>query len=235
VGAVQQRADVVVVGAGFAGLTTARELTRRGFDVVVLEGRNRVGGRSYTQAVAGLPVDMGGTFVGPTQDAVLALAADLGIATIPTFHDGANLINWRGRVRSYTGTIPALSLGGLLNIGRVRWQFSRVARKVPVAAPWTAADAAKLDALSLADWLRSVRASSTTLDLMAIMARVTWGAEPDEVSMLHAVRYVKAAGGLDRMLDVVGGAQQDRFAAGTQQIAVAMAARYRETSSRLAR
>ena len=46
---------------------------------------------------------------------------------------------------------------------------------------------------------------------MAIVARVTWGCEPDEVSMLHAVRYVKAAGGLGRMLDVEGGAQQDRF------------------------
>jgi monoamine oxidase len=58
---------------------------------------------------------------------------------------------------------------------------------------------------------------------MAIVSRVTWGCEPDAVSMLHAVRYVNAAGGLDRLLDVRGGAQQDRFAAGTQQIAVRMA------------
>ena len=218
-----EQADVVVVGAGFAGLTAARELTRRGLDVVVLEGRDRVGGRSHTGAVAGLPVDLGGTFVGPTQDAVLALAAELGCPTTPTYHDGKNLINWRGSVRSYSGTVPALSLGGLLNVGRVRWQFARVARRVPVGEPWTAPQAAKLDAMSLHDWLRSVRASSTTPDLMAIMARVTWGAEPDEVSMLHAVRYVKAAGGLDRMLDTVGGAQQDRFPAGTQQIALKMA------------
>ena len=183
-----------MVGAGFAGLTAARELTRRGLDVVVLEGRDRVGGRSHTGAVAGLPVDLGGTFVGPTQDAVIELAAELGCPTTPTYRDGKNLINWRGSVRSYSGTIPALSLGGLLNVGRVRWQFARVARRVPVGEPWTAPQAAKLDAMSLHDWLRSVRASSTTLDLMAIMARVTWGAEPDEVSMLHAVRYVKAAG-----------------------------------------
>ena len=76
---------------------------------------------------------------------------------------------------------------------------------------------------SLGEWLRSVRASASTRDLMAIMARVTWGCEPDDVSMLHAARYVKAAGGLDRMLDVEGGAQQDRFPAGTQQIAMRMA------------
>ncbi|BBY07587.1 flavin monoamine oxidase family protein [Mycobacterium noviomagense] len=215
----QWNADVVVVGAGFAGLAAARELTRRGLDVLVLEGRDRVGGRSHTGTVAGVPVDLGGTFVGPTQDTVLALAAELGIPTVPTYHDGANRIRWRGRVRSYHGTIPKLSLPGLVDIGRVRWQFERLARTVPLGEPWTAQHAAQLDAQSLGGWLRSVRAGTTARDLLAIMSRVTWGCEPDEVSMLHAARYVRAAGGLDRLLDVEAGAQQDRFPGGTQQIA----------------
>ncbi|MDA3638490.1 flavin monoamine oxidase family protein [Mycobacterium xenopi] len=211
--------DVAVVGAGFAGLAAARELTRRGHDVLVLEGRDRVGGRSHTGAVAGVPVDLGGTFVGPTQDAVLGLAAELAVPTVPTYHHGANRIRWRGRVRSYRGTIPKLSLPGLLDIARVRWQFERIARAVPLVEPWAARRAEELDSQSLGGWLRSVHAGASTRDLLAIMARVTWGCEPDDVSMLHAARYVRAAGGLDRLLDVEGGAQQDRFAAGTQQIA----------------
>ena len=214
----------MVIGAGFAGLAAARELVKQKHDVLVLEGRDRVGGRSSTASLAGVPVDLGGTFVGPTQDAVLALAKELGCTTEPTYHDGANLIRWRGKVRSYRGTIPKLSLIGLLDIGRIQWQVERLSRGIDVARPWTSATANKLDATSLGGWLRSVGATASSHDLMAIMSRVTWGAEPDEVSMLHAVRYVKAAGGLDRMLDVVGGAQQDHFPGGTQQIADAMAA-----------
>ena len=216
--------DVVVVGAGLAGLTAARELSRSGFDVVVLEGRERVGGRTNSAMLAGIPVDLGASFVGPTQDAVLKLAADLGCDTTPTFNDGANLIRWRGTVRRYNGTIPKLGLIGLVDIGRIQWQFARIASTVSITEPWSAPSAAKLDAISLGDWLRSIHATSSSIDLMAIMSRVTWGAEPDEVSMLHAVRYVNAAGGLDRLLDVVDGAQQDHFPGGSHQIATTMAA-----------
>ncbi|MFC7672625.1 flavin monoamine oxidase family protein [Mycolicibacterium sp. GCM10028919] len=217
-------ADVVVVGAGFSGLTTARMLTQRGLEVVVLEGRDRVGGRSYTDTIAGVPVDLGGTFVGPTQTEVNALAAELGCPTVPTYSQGKNLIQWRGRVRSYRSTIPKLSLLELVDVSRIQWRFERLAKQVPLAEPWAAPGAHRLDSQSLDGWLRSVHAGASTRDLMAIMSRVTWGCEPDEVSMLHAVRYVKAAGGIGPMLDVEGGAQQDRFPGGTQQIAERMAA-----------
>jgi monoamine oxidase len=215
--------DVVVVGAGFAGLTAARELTGLGYEVVVFEGRDRVGGRSYTATLAGVPVDLGATFVGPGQTAVTGLAAELGCPTVGTYHQGNNLILWRGRLKSYRSTIPTLSILELLDVSRIQWRFERLCRQIPVGEPWRAPAAHRLDTMSLDRWLRSVYASASTRDLMAIMARVTWGCEPHQVSMLHAARYVKAAGGLGRMLDVEGGAQQDRFPAGTQQIAQRMA------------
>ena len=216
-------ADVVVVGAGFAGLSAARDLVRLGHDVVVLEGRDRVGGRSSTTTIAGTPVDLGGTFVGPTQDAVIALAKELGCESVRTYSRGKNLIRWRGKVRAYRSTIPKLSLIELFDVSRIQWRFDRVSRRVPVQEPWTSPIADILDSKTLEQWLRYVHAGASTRNLMAIVARVTWGCEPEDVSMLHAVRYVKAAGGLGRMLDVEGGAQQDRFPDGTQQIALRMA------------
>jgi monoamine oxidase len=215
--------DVVVVGAGFAGLSAARDLVRLGHDVVVLEGRDRVGGRSSTTTIAGTPVDLGGTFVGPTQDAVIALAKELGCESVRTYSHGKNLIRWRGKVRAYRSTIPKLSLIEMFDVSRIQWRFDRVSRRVPVQEPWTSPIADILDSKTLEQWLRYVHAGASTRNLMAIVARVTWGCEPEDVSMLHAVRYVKAAGGLGRMLDVEGGAQQDRFPDGTQQIALRMA------------
>jgi monoamine oxidase len=155
---------------------------------------------------------------------VLALAAELGCPTTPTYHDGANLIRWRGGIRRYHGTIPKLGPLSLLDIGRIQWQFERIAKGVDITEPWASPQAAKLDSVSLGGWLKSVRASAGSRDLMAIMARVTWGAEPDEISMLHALRYVKTSGGLNRMLDVVGGAQQDHFPGGTHELSAKMAA-----------
>ncbi|AGL28618.1 amine oxidase [Mycobacterium tuberculosis CAS/NITR204] len=95
-----------MVGAGFAGLAAARELTRQGHEVLVFEGRDRVGGPVFASRGRG-PADMGGSFIGPTQDAVLALATELGIPTTPTHRDGRNVIQWRGSARSYRGTIPS--------------------------------------------------------------------------------------------------------------------------------
>src|ERR1700730_18632173 len=78
----------VIVGAGFAGLAAAGELVQCGHDVVVLEGRDRVGGRSCTTSIAGVPVDLGATFVGPTPDEILKVAADLGCQNVPTYTRG---------------------------------------------------------------------------------------------------------------------------------------------------
>jgi monoamine oxidase len=75
------RRDVLVVGAGFAGLVAARELRKAGLDVVVLEARNRIGGRTWTANYQGLPVEMGGAWVHWLQPYMLTELRRYGIAT----------------------------------------------------------------------------------------------------------------------------------------------------------
>jgi len=80
------RPDVAIVGAGFAGVTAARELSRRDLSVVVLEGRDRIGGRTWTDTRWGRKLDMGGTWVHPTQPHVWAeiMRYDLPMTASPT-------------------------------------------------------------------------------------------------------------------------------------------------------
>ncbi|MCW2163285.1 monoamine oxidase [Microbacterium hydrothermale] len=215
--------DVVVVGAGLSGLTAAHRLRQYGLSVRVFEASSRVGGRVSSTRVDGVHVDLGGTFVGPGQDRVIALADEVGVGRYRTYGAGENVIRWRGQRRRYRGTVPPVG-ASLLDVGRIQLTLDRLARTVPCGAPATAPQAAQLDAESLGSWLRRSRASSAARDLIAIAARTTWGCEPDEISLLHALHYIHQAGGLSSMLDTEGGAQEEHFVEGSHEIALRLAA-----------
>ncbi|WP_336628908.1 MULTISPECIES: flavin monoamine oxidase family protein [unclassified Microbacterium] len=216
--------DVVVVGAGFSGLSAAERLVELGLSVVVLEGRDRVGGRVRTGEVAGVPVDFGGTWVSPRHTAIRDLAQRYGCSITPQFADGRNTLWMGGRRRTYKGTIPPVSPLTVVNMARVQMAIEKLVATIDPEAGWRSPNAAELDAISFGQWLGQQRAGAATRALMNMVSRVQWGASPDDLSMLSILRYIRGAGGFDHMLDVENGMQQDRITETTQEIAKRVAA-----------
>jgi monoamine oxidase len=217
--------DVAVVGAGLAGLAAARYARAAGASVVVLEARDRVGGRTLNEPLDGdgKVVEVGGQWVGPTQTRLLALAAELGVDTFPTHTAGENVIAWRGALRRYRGTIPRINPAVLVDVQQAQTRLDAMARRVPAEAPWAAARATAWDGMTFGTWLRRNVATSGARELLAIATRAVWAAEPQDLSLLHVLFYIRSAGGLDALLDTEGGAQEARFVGGSQRIAMRLA------------
>ena len=220
-------ADVVVVGAGFAGLSAARALRDAGRTAIVLEARERIGGRVYTTTLetsAGpIWVDLGGQWLGPTQDRALALVRELGFETFPTWTRGDNLVAAGGRTKRYRGTIPKLPIASLLDLGFAQWRFERLARTVPLDAPWSTPRAAELDRKTLADWIDANVKSRTARRILDAGLETVFAASARDLSLLHALFYVRSGRDLDMLLGTDGAAQATRVRGGMQPVAQRLA------------
>jgi monoamine oxidase len=217
-------ADVAVVGAGLAGLAAARELRAAGRDVVVLEARDRVGGRTLNEPIGdGKVVEIGAQWVGPTQDRVLALIAELGLETFPTYTAGKNVFERGGRIKTYSGTIPKANPVGLVEVGLAMKRLNSMAAKVPPQAPWRAPEAERWDSETFATWMRRNVRTDSARDILRLAIIGVWAAEPRDVSLLHVLFYIRSAGSIEILTDAEGGAQQDRVVGGTQLISLRMA------------
>ena len=216
--------DLVVVGAGLAGLAAAREAVAAAASVLVVEARDRVGGRVLNEDIGdGNVVEVGGQWIGPTQDRLAALARELGIDTFPTYVQGENVIEYAGRLRRYRGTIPRINPLVLLDVERAQRRLNRLARTVPLESPWEAPAATRLDGQTAATWMRRNLATKPGRMLLELGIEAVWGVQPEDVSLLHVLFYIHSAGSLEMLFDTEGGAQQDRFVGGSQLVAIRMA------------
>jgi monoamine oxidase len=235
--AAARSADVVVVGAGLAGLTAARQVVRAGRSAVVLEARNRVGGRVLNHSLAGGKyAELGGMFTGPTQIHIQALAREMGVGTFPTYNTGNNVFWANGRRLEYPsdtpfGTAPPDPVVAG-DIAASVSQLDEMSKEVPVATPWTSASAEEWDRQTLDTWLREHTSGSD--EFMAVASAATnaiFGCEPRDLSLLYTLFYIAASGNeknegtFERNFNTADGAQESRFIGGAQRIPLRMASR----------
>jgi len=226
---VERTAEVVVVGAGYAGVTAATLLADAGVDVLLVEARDRVGGRVHTRVhdVGGVPVaiDHGGQWVGPTQRRIRALATRVGARLFPTHVAGLHSEWWSGQLHTYTGPIAngepevaAEAVGAAL-------ELDLMALTIDPAAPWEAEDAAEWDAVTVESWLRQQDFEHpNTIEAMRLIVRTVLTQEACDVSLLHLLFYIRSAGGTLQLYGQDGTAQDARVVGGAQAIADALAA-----------
>jgi monoamine oxidase len=215
--------DVVVIGGGLSGLSAALYLQKGGAKVVVLEARDRVGGRTCTQEVDGLPCDVGGAYVGPTQDRVLRIAKDLGIDTYCVNMKGKSVLNVEGKLSHYEGTVPSLPFLSLLDLNHLIRASTELSETIPPDQPWNAPNAATWDKMTVDQWIQQVGFTSTAKTVYGGGAASVLCSEASEISFLYWLWYVRCAHGLKRLVDTENGAQERKFIGGSQSISDALA------------
>jgi monoamine oxidase len=187
-----QRVNVVVVGAGFAGLTTARALTKAGKRVVVLEARNRVGGRVKAGTIAGRTVDVGGMWAAASQTRILELIKEFGFQLVPQFETGKNITE--ANHHRFEGSGDAFGWGAATDkeAARVIKLVDSLSQEVPLDAPWKATKAREWDTMSAEDWFQKNTTNPEVLGTLRGLSRGILTADAYQISFLYFLFYMRS-------------------------------------------
>jgi putrescine oxidase len=210
--------DVVIIGAGVTGLIAATRLRAEGRTVAVLEARDRVGGRTWTNDIEGVTLEIGGQWVSPDQTALLETLDELGLQTYDRYREGSSVyVDASGTRTEYTGDIFPLPAATADEIERLVSVVDEYVATVDPARPWEAPDAKRLDETSFRDWLHALsddRVATDNVELFIAGAMLTKPAHA--FSALQALLMAASAGSFTNLVDadfildkrVVGGMQQ---------------------------
>lgn len=210
--------DVVIVGAGAAGTTAANELKKAGLSVVVLEARDRVGGRLWTDVVDGAMLEIGGQWVSPDQEALKETISELGLETYRRYREGDSVYIGRdGEPRRFTGEIFPVAPETEKEIVRLIDLLDDMVAQVDPDRPWEHPDAEALDRISFEAWLEEQTDDQEARDNIALFIAGAMLTKPAYAfSALQALLMAASAGSFSHLVDadyilderVVGGLQQ---------------------------
>ena len=210
--------DVVIVGAGAAGLTAANELKTAGFSVAVLEARDRVGGRLHTDVIDGAMLEIGGQWVSPDQDALIDTVADLGLETFSRYREGDSVyIGPDGVTRRFTGDMFPVSAETERAIAEITDRLDAMVAEIDPDRPWAHQNAAEWDSISWDAWLRAQTDDDEAARNLAFATGSAMLTKPvHSFSLLQSLLMAASAGSYSHLVDadfildkrVVGGLQQ---------------------------
>jgi monoamine oxidase len=188
--------DVIVIGAGLAGLSAARDLVAGGADVVVLEARARAGGRvEQARTADGRLVQLGGEVIGDFHVAYRELVAELGLTIVPSFTGIPGEATWLLDDGVHLGDgMPWMSAADRRIYDGIEREFAVLAATVNPDDPWSHPDAVALDRLSVADWLRSQGATAAVVRALELRALGLADGSVSRRSLLGDLRKEAAAG-----------------------------------------
>lgn len=219
----------IIIGAGFSGLAAARILHKAGKDFLVMEARNRPGGRVHTLRYADdRYLDLGGQWIGPGQHRMYELATEYKLEWFDTYNSGKNIIDLKKKIWTYTGLIPGIGLPSLLNIRYVISQLDRYAAGIHTRTPWQHNRAAFYDSISLDCFVRKNCLTRNAYQVLRTGLETVFACNLNEISLLHALFYIKSGNNLNTLLSIEKGAQQHRIKGGMQLLAEHMAQPFRE-------
>lgn len=210
--------DVVIVGAGPSGLTAARELKKAGLSVAVLEARDRVGGRTWTDTIDGAMLEIGGQWVSPDQTALMDLLGELGLEMYSRYRDGESVyIGADGKRTQYTGDTFPVNENTKAEMDKLVGILDGLAAEIGPTEPWAHPKARELDTISFHHWLRQNSHDEEACNNIGLFIAGGMLTKPAHAfSALQAVLMAASAGSFSHLTDedfildkrVVGGMQQ---------------------------
>ncbi|WP_169814925.1 flavin monoamine oxidase family protein [Nocardia crassostreae] len=221
---------MIVIGAGLSGLVATNALRAAGLRVLLLEARERAGGRVFNATTrGGITIDGGAEFLGPTQDRIAALAAEYGVATLPTYNQGESLFSIQGVLHRVPAAVPLPVLPGTVETAAAMARIDLTSIGFPVGEPWLHPDAAYLDSITWQDWIDANASTYEGKLFLALAQSAPLSVRPHELSALFMMNYFASAGNaqnpgtFSRLLGVDSGAQERFFDGGAALVPLRMA------------
>lgn len=226
---VQKSTDVIVIGAGFAGIAAAKKLNAAGKDFVLLEARDRIGGRVETQMRdCGAQIELGAQWIGPTQTRIWNWVKEFDVQTFDTYDEGKNILHYKGKTSTYKGTIPKIDPISLIDLGIAIEKANKLCKSISLEQPWSHPKAAEWDAMTLATWIKKNVHTAKARHLFNIGVETVFACGANEISFLHALFYFRSGDNMDSLISIANGAQQTLLIGGTQGLLKKVSAAFHE-------